>query len=179
MKVIVGLGNPGQEYENTRHNVGFMTVDLLAKELDLSFESSAKLSSLVAKNADVVLVKPQTFMNRSGEALQAVLQFYKAEPKDLIVVHDDLDIALGEYKIQNGTGPKGHNGLISIYSSLGTQNFFHVRIGVDGRENDRSIPGKAYVLQPFLPDEQAIVQKTITTVCHEILPRISLSPSEN
>lgn len=168
--MIVGLGNPGKEYEYTRHNVGFRTVDAVAKKLGLSFESSPKLLSAVAKGSDMVLVKPQTFMNASGRAVQAVLQFYKLSPEDLIVVHDDLDIVLGEYKRQMATGPKSHNGLLSIYEALGTQEFTHVRIGVDGRENDRSVPGNAYVLQSFSEVEETQLAEVIREVIDDLCP---------
>jgi PTH1 family peptidyl-tRNA hydrolase len=124
--------------------------------------------SEVAKNTEYILVKPQTFMNDSGKAVQAALHFFKVSPEDLIVVHDDLDIPFGSYKIQKGTGPKAHNGLTSIYLSLGDREFTHVRIGVDNRQGDKSVPPKNYVLQPFSKEEETVLQTVIENVAAQL-----------
>jgi len=126
MKIVVGLGNPGVEHENNRHNVGFVVVDRLAA--GAGWES--KFDSLIHKSGDVVLVKPLTFMNRSGEAVAQIMNFYKMNSDDLAVVHDDLDIRLGEFKMQKGVGPKVHNGLTSVEVQLSTKDFWRVRVGV-------------------------------------------------
>jgi len=112
MKVIVGLGNPGKEYENTRHNVGFLILDILREELGLSsFKKEKKIKAEILMNKKVVLLKPQTFMNNSGEAVISFLNYYKLKPEDLLVIHDDIDLKLGEAKISLGQGPAGHKGV--------------------------------------------------------------------
>ena len=158
MNIIVGLGNPGDIYRNTRHNVGAEIVQNLSKVLRCSnFSLKKKLKSEVCKSDKNVLAIPKTFMNGSGFAVKAVTDYYlKSHNNDfnsLYVIHDDLDIVLGEYKIQYGTGPAGHNGLLSTYQHLGTRNFWHVRVGIDVRDGDRSIPSQNYVLQKFSPIE--------------------------
>jgi len=177
MKIYVGLGNPGKEYQNTRHNAGFMFVEAVAKELALNFKFEKKFNAeLAVKRDDVFLIKPQTFMNNSGQALRAFLDFLKIDmqdpfsgPEDLIVVHDDLDLALGTYKLQKGTGPKEHNGLQSIYQHLGTKNFWHLRLGIDSREGLRTISPADYVLQVMSPDEREILNKSIEQLLQELL----------
>lgn len=168
MKLVVGLGNPGLEYVATRHNAGFRVADELAKQLDISFQYAPKMFSEVAKNTEYVVVKPQTFMNDSGKAVQAVLHFFKLSWEDLVVVHDDLDIPFGSYKIQQGTGPKTHNGLTSIYLSLGTRDFTHVRIGVDNRQGGKTMPPKNYVLQPFLKEEEPVLKTVVENIAAQL-----------
>ncbi len=172
MKLIVGLGNPGKEYTNTRHNAGFMLVDELAKKLSAGdFKMEKKFNAEIATgnlNGDkIILVKPQTFMNNSGQAVRAVMDFYKLTPADVIVAHDDKDILIGEYKNQNNRGAAGHNGVKSIIEHLGTQDFARVRIGVAPQE--RAIDDTAdFVLGKFSKDEKNILEKVFT----EIIARI-------
>lgn len=135
MKIIIGLGNPGKEYENTRHNLGFLFVDKLQKELSLSdFAENKKFDSEIAEGnyagAKIILAKPQTFMNLSGEAVRKILDFYKLTPDDLIVLHDDIDLPAGKFKIATDSSSAGHNGVQNIIDQLGTQNFKRVRIGI-------------------------------------------------
>jgi len=156
MKLIVGLGNPGQKYKNNRHNVGFMVVDELAK---LNLPAQAGLP-------DVVFFKPQKFMNRSGVEVKN-LQVRNLQ--DLYVVHDDLDIELGKFKISFGKGPRVHNGLLSIYEQLGTKDFWHVRIGIDNRlKTGFKGTGEEYVLQNFRPEEKKIIWGVIDKVAAEV-----------
>lgn len=154
MKLIVGLGNPGAEYRGNRHNVGFMVVD--------------KLEEIRQKETQIVLLKPQTFMNDSGKAVVKMFNFYKVKLDDLWVIHDDLDIRLGEYKIQKGVGPKVHNGLISIEEQLGGKNFWRVRVGVDNRNKEFRIPGDSYVLDDFDKDEKLVLENVIDKVVNEL-----------
>ncbi|OGJ37499.1 MAG: aminoacyl-tRNA hydrolase [Candidatus Pacebacteria bacterium RIFOXYB1_FULL_39_46] len=170
MRAIIGLGNPEDQHQKTRHNVGFRVIDILANQLDITLTTSPKLFSLVGKNNDWLLAKPQTYMNNSGQAVQAILHFYKLTPSDLIVIHDDLDIPFGFFKIQKGTGPKAHNGLLSIYEALHSKDFIHVRIGVESREQDRSMPGKNYVLSSFTDEEENRLQTVIGQAVQELLP---------
>ncbi len=177
MKIYVGLGNPGKKYQQTRHNAGFVFIDALAKELALNFKFEKKFNAeLASKRDDIFLIKPQTFMNNSGQALRAFLDYLKIDltgpfigPEDLIVIHDDLDLALGTYKFQKGIGPKDHNGLKSIYQHLGTKEFWHLRLGVDSRAGQRTVTPVDYVLQVMPTQEQAIFNKTIEELLQELL----------
>lgn len=168
MKVIVGLGNPGRKYEGTRHNVGFFVVDALAHLYSLSWSMVKPVNAHVAKEADHLLVKPQTYMNDSGVAVLRVLSYYKASVDDLIVVHDDLDIALGEYKIQKGVGPKIHNGLLSIEEHVGSD-FTRVRVGIENRDPENRVPGETYVLTPFSLHERTVLEAAIAAIVKELV----------
>ena len=133
MKIIVGLGNPGEKYQDTRHNVGFMVVDKLAHELggsDIRWENAEKLKSLVAKTPDIILIKPLTFMNASGLAVRDVAAYYKVAHEDVWVVHDDLDLPLGKIRIRSGGASAGHHGIDSIIKELGTDKFIRIRLGI-------------------------------------------------
>lgn len=132
MKLVVGLGNPGEEYEKTRHNAGFIFVDKLAGKESFSFDK--KQEAEVMKKDNYLFVKPQTFMNDSGRAVRKIMDFYKLSISDVVIAHDDLDIAFGEYKIQREKGPKVHNGVRSVEQSLGRTDFWRVRIGIDNRQ---------------------------------------------
>lgn len=142
MTLIAGLGNIGKEYENTRHNVGFMLIDLILKDGGYSDVSSAKFQGELYKNGSLLLLKPSTYMNSSGKSLKAVNDFYK--PNHIIVIHDDLDIAFGAMRFKNGGNSGGHNGIKSIDSLIGN-NYDRVRIGI-GR-SDKSVID--YVLGKF------------------------------
>lgn len=162
MKLIVGLGNPGRQYEAHRHNVGFMVVDLLASRMGLSLEKR-QMGALTDKGKlgghDVMLVKPQTFMNLSGTSVGPIANFFKIEPEDIIVVHDDIDIALGGLKIAKGAGHGGHNGVRSLIDSLGGNDFYRVRVGV-GRP-PANFDSADYVLMPFAKEEMVEAEKAI------------------
>jgi PTH1 family peptidyl-tRNA hydrolase len=171
MKVIVGLGNPGEKYSGNRHNVGFMVVDKLAQLVEnATWAESKKFKSEIVQTKDFILVKPQTFMNDSGLAVSVICQFYKVALTDLYIVHDDLDIAIGNYKIQHGKGPQVHNGLRSVEEKLGSDQFWNVRVGVENREvrGNKGIPGMVYSLQDFTGEEQPIVEDVITKIVDEL-----------
>lgn len=179
--IICGLGNPGQNHQYSRHNAGFLLVDMLAETLTASWKAQKTLRCLLAKGTtsageELVLVKPQTFMNDSGVALRSVIEYYSTLTPDQLhqtyVVHDDLDLELGAYKIQFQTGPKVHNGLQSVYDHLKTDAFWHVRLGVDERGGTRTIPGSAYVLQQFSPESLAQLR---TLIEQSVLPELSIS----
>ncbi|MEJ2347711.1 MAG: aminoacyl-tRNA hydrolase, partial [Patescibacteria group bacterium] len=138
MKLLVGLGNPGEEHKNNRHNVGFMVVDelfLLIKPGSETkyFSMQKKFDTEIFKSGEVILVKPQTFMNSSGKAVKKILDHFKIKTSDLWVIHDDLDIPLGDFKIQKGKGPKLHKGVMSIEKELNKSDFWRVRVGVENR----------------------------------------------
>ncbi len=163
MKIIIGLGNPGRKYEHTRHNAGFMAVEELARGLRFTL-SQEKYHALAGRarigDTDVLLAKPQTFMNDSGRSAGAILRYTYAKPADLIVVHDELDLPLGTVRVKSGGGHGGHNGLRSIIEHLGSPDFIRVRVGI-GRPAPGTDPA-AYVLSAFLPDERATAMDAIT-----------------
>lgn len=169
MKLIVGLGNPGEQYQNTRHNVGFQFLDYMYKKLEVSsikpFRFEKKLQTEIAemkiRDEQFILTKPQTFMNESGSAVKKVMSNYQLTIDNVFVVHDDLDIPLGEYKIQRGKGPKLHYGVESIANHLHSKDFWRVRIGVDNRSTENRTPGEAYVLQDFVPEEVNRLKKGV------------------
>ncbi|QQG41751.1 MAG: aminoacyl-tRNA hydrolase [Candidatus Woesebacteria bacterium] len=160
MKLIIGLGNPGAEYINTRHNVGFMVADELQKV--------AGSKKLVASGKQFKIAKSDKFMNESGIFVKKLSSNYNLPTTDLYIVHDDLDIKLGEYKIQLGHGPKDHNGIRSIDEALGTDQYWHVKVGVDNRPLDNKPLGIEYVLQNFTNEERIILDKVIKEVCHQL-----------
>ena len=133
MKLIVGLGNPGTSYEDTRHNIGFMVVDKLAKEIGETspvWEEDHKRNALVAKIGGVIIAKPMTFMNNSGSAVAALTAFYKINKEDVWVIHDDIDLPIGKIRIRKGGGTGGHHGVDSIIQSLKNDAFIRVRLGI-------------------------------------------------
>lgn len=166
MKLIVGLGNPGKEYEGTRHNVGFEVLDAYAAEnkVDLSRSKFEALYGEFEKEGEkILLILPQTYMNLSGRSVGKFLQFYKLSPQDLLVIHDELDLPLGSMKVVRKAGAAGNRGVISIQESLATQEFARFRIGIGKPE--RSEQTADYVLKKFQKAErellQAIVDKSI------------------
>lgn len=183
MKLIVGLGNPGTKYEHNRHNVGFVVVECLSTKLETrnskqirnsKFEINRRMEAEMMVGDKWVLVKPQTYMNDSGRAVAKLVNFYKIPLTDVYIVHDDLDITLGNYKIQHGKGPQIHNGLLSIEQSLGTDQFWNVRVGVENREvrGNKGVPGVVYSLQDFTLPERKIVEEVVGSVVDDLLTRV-------
>ncbi len=168
MNLIVGLGNPGKQYETTRHNIGFMALDFLAKELELEWTEHKKTKSLMAKSHNVILLKPQTFMNLSGESVVATLNFFKLDKSSMIVVHDDIDVDLGNLKTTASSRAAGNNGVQSIINSLGSQDFFRIRIGVRTKERE-IIPAEKFVLEKFKKDELEIIKSLFPEIKKEAL----------
>ncbi|MFA4880586.1 MAG: aminoacyl-tRNA hydrolase [Candidatus Doudnabacteria bacterium] len=172
MLLIIGLGNPGKQYQRTRHNVGFFVVEKLRENLKLpEFNLEKKFKAEITKGKNLILAKPQTFMNNSGEAVSLLYNFYKTDPPHLLVAHDDLDILLGEYRIQQNKSSAGHKGVQSIIEALGTQDFNRLRIGIK-TEMLEKIPAEDFVLQKFSPEEKEIIFKTIKKALAEILPKL-------
>ncbi len=207
MHIIVGLGNPGAKYKHTRHNVGFMSVDALLKQHGLTWQFNKKFNAEIAKTQNIIFIKPQTFMNNSGQAVQAVLSYYKflpcsvavsrrglrrllfrrsplpaspvkrGERRDcdeaggksndlsdiLTVIHDDLDIELGKYKISLNSRSAGHKGVESIINHLKTKNFKRIRIGIR-TEMAKKIPAEKFVLQKFNEEEIKIINDLIPKI---------------
>lgn len=176
MKIIIGLGNPEETHAGTRHNAGFMVLDKIAKKFVCTgFRQQQKVLADVCKKDEYIFAKPSTYMNRSGQAVRALLDYYKADSQNLYLIHDDLDLELGSYKIQFGTGPQGHNGLLSVYQHLGNKNFWHVRVGVDSREGNRTIEPSNYVLQRFSENEQAVFESTVNKLVEDLYSHVQMS----
>jgi PTH1 family peptidyl-tRNA hydrolase len=152
--LVVGLGNPGREYATTRHNVGFMVADELARRHGGSWRSkfSGEVADVRLDGARLALLKPQTYMNESGRSVAAAAKFYKVEPEHLLAVHDEVDLDLGRMQARLGGGLAGHNGLRSLASALRTPEFLRLRIGVGRPERGNPRPVADWVLSPFEPD---------------------------
>ncbi len=165
MFLLVGLGNPGSQYNGSRHNIGFMMLDYLAAHKNLAFVDS-KWQALQVKTVlwqeSAILLKPQTFMNLSGTAVAALANYYKIEADRVVVVHDDLDLELGRIRIAAGGGDGGHKGIRSIISSLGTRDFPRIKVGI-GRPS-LPIPPDKYVLSKFDQDELDLISRQLPVI---------------
>lgn len=173
MKLLVGLGNPGERYAQTRHNLGFMVLGRLAdknedrKEAwknDEKFQS--ELFSYTLNHIPYTLLKPQTFMNNSGKAVQAYASYYKIEPKDIALVYDDLDIPVGSIRVRIGGSAGGHNGVKSVIEHLGTDEFMRIRLGI-GSET-QYLPAEEFVLSSFHPSEKKEIEKMVKKAAEDI-----------
>jgi PTH1 family peptidyl-tRNA hydrolase len=172
MKLIVGLGNPGENYANTRHNLGFMVLDRLAEKShtpstwkkDSKFESDCY--TFTSDNKSYTLLKPQTFMNNSGKSVGSFANYYKVAPQDIAVVYDDLDIPLGSLRVRIGGSAGGHNGVKSIMQHLGTDEFMRIRVGIG--ISDQYLPSEEFVLETFHPSEKKAVEKMIKKTVEDI-----------
>lgn len=171
MKVIIGLGNPGKKYSQTRHNAGFLALDFYMKGLEtISCQSKfkAEICELHKGNTKIFFIKPQTFMNASGEAVKELVEFYNLDTqKDLLVVHDEMDLPFNTIRVSKNSSPAGHNGVKDIIEKLGSQDFTRLRIGVESREVDSKIETENFVLQNFSAEELDRLNK-------EVFPKINL-----
>lgn len=193
MKLFVGLGNPGKKYEKTRHNVGWMVLEALASKItnfqlpisnqipNSNFQFQKQYNADILKVGNIILAKPQTFMNDSGVAVSSLATFYKLPATNIYIIHDDLDIKLGDYKIQKGKGPKVHNGVNSVEEELGKKDFWRVRVGIENRGNSANITniandgkgrisGEVYTLQDFEEEEL----ETLDEVIEEVISKLHL-----
>jgi PTH1 family peptidyl-tRNA hydrolase len=167
MNIIVGLGNPGEKYKNTKHNVGFIILDDKINALGLKWKNSKKFQAEICQDQETIYLKPQTYMNNSGQAVAAVLSYYKLLPKklgifkkkdcdlseNLTVIHDDIDIDFGKYKIGSDSSSAGHNGVKSIIEHLQTQKFKRIRIGIKNELLKNPLPTEKFVMQKFSTEE--------------------------
>ncbi len=176
MIIIIGLGNPGKKYKNTRHNIGFQIIDEFRKKNDLpEFKLSKKFNALISKEffvkKEIILVKPQTFMNNSGKAVKAIFNFQFSN-KSLIIIHDDIDLPLGKIKIVKKRGSAGHKGVQSIIDELGTKNFVRLRVGIKATNSEQQTKNnlnvEKFVLQKFEKSEEKIVKEVIRQSCQAI-----------
>lgn len=161
MKLIVGLGNIGKEYENTRHNVGFMVVDKLANKLNANFEQSkfkASIAMINYKGEKVIIMKPSTYMNLSGEAVLACVNFYKIHVEDILIIHDDLDLPVGSVRIRMQGSAGGQKGMNNIINLLHTSDIKRIRVGID---KNPIIPVVDYVLGKFTSEEKPKINEAI------------------
>lgn len=160
MLLIVGLGNPGKKYQNTRHNIGFRIINELQKKNNFpAFKLSKNFDSLVSQGLKIILIKPETFMNLSGKAVSKIAQFYKINPQKIVVIHDDIDLFLGKIKIVKNRGTGGHKGIESIVKEIKTKNFVRIRIGIQP-ETGKLKNTKKLVLEKFSKKEEKIVEET-------------------
>src|SRR3989344_2121170 len=161
MIIIVGLGNPGEQFKTTRHNAGFMAVDFFAQKNDFpDFTLSKKYHAFVSEKEDIILVKPQSFMNESGKSVKAIIKNTKG---DLVVIHDDIDLSLGTLKISKDSGSGGHKGVGSIIENLGTKDFIRLKMGIcplGGKPNDV----ESFVITKFSPQEQETLNQAIPRI---------------
>lgn len=174
MILVVGLGNPGKQYTQTKHNVGFLVIDELGKRVGIEV-SKDKFQSLCGEgflqDNKLLLIKPQTYMNRSGDAVLSASNFYKIDPENIIVVHDEMDISLGRIIIRPGGGSAGNNGIKSIISNLGTKDFIRVRMGI-GKPSTKE-DGANHVLSGFSKSESAMIEDSIQTAADAVLEIIN------
>ena len=174
IRLIVGLGNPGREYETTRHNAGYWWVDELARLQSLNFKSEARFHGLMARGQlhdhEMLLLKPQTFMNVSGRAVVALAQFYKIAPVEILVVHDELDLPPGVARLKLGGGHGGHNGLKDIIAHLGNRDFWRLRLGIGHPGEGADVAG--YVLNNPRREERELIDEAMQkaqSVAHLII----------
>lgn len=160
MKAIVGLGNPGRKYSDTRHNIGFMIIDELSDRLGLKFKSG-KGEYLYASNNNVMLIKPLTYMNNSGIAVREMIQYFKILTTDLLIVFDDLDLPFGKIRIRSNGSSGGHNGLKSIIYHLNTDMFHRLKIGISNEKRE-FIEADKFVLGKFIEKEREVIEEVIT-----------------
>jgi len=164
IKLFVGLGNPGEKYTDTRHNAGFWWIDLVSHQCNIKLENSDKFFSSIGKssNADeIYFAKPNTYMNDSGKALSAIAKFYKINPDEILVIHDDLDIEVGQAKLKFGGSHGGHNGLKSIFASIGSQDFWRLKIGI-GHPGEKHLVVD-YVLKNPSSKERNLIDDSLET----------------
>jgi PTH1 family peptidyl-tRNA hydrolase len=163
MKLIVGLGNPGKQFINTRHNVGFMVADCLADTLDVKFDNEkndALYAQTVIKGEKVIILKPQRFINLSGEVIAEFIKYFKIDVNDMLVINDDLDLPVGSYKLKSNGSSGGHNGLKNIELHLNTSEYKRLKIGIS---NNKNIETRDYVLGTFSSEEKIEINKIIET----------------
>jgi peptidyl-tRNA hydrolase, PTH1 family len=180
MKLVVGLGNPGKQHNNTWHNIGFMTIDVLADILNApKAKKSTKLKAEVmeiAGDEKIILAKPLTFMNLSGVSVAALAKFYKIKTKDTIIIQDDLDLPLGKIRLAYNSSAGGHNGIKSIIEHLKTQEFCRVKIGI-GTEKLKLMDPADYVLGTIAGDQEKIIKTQVEKSAEAVLEAIKTSPT--
>ncbi len=179
IKLFVGLGNPGEKYDKTRHNAGFWFVDAIAAQTNSKLMMDAKMFGLVGKlnpNIDIWLLKPSTFMNASGKAVAAMANYYKILPAEILVIHDELDLPAGSAKLKFGGGHGGHNGLKDIHAALGTADYWRLRLGIDHPGDRNEVIN--YVLKAPTRAENDALEASIHAAC-SVAPLMMAGNFEN
>lgn len=189
MKLVVGLGNPGDKYAKVRHNLGFMVVDkyVLSIMYQVLWEKNEKLKSEIIKQKGLILAKPQTYMNNSGLAVKLLTTYYKIHTTDIVVIHDELDLPLGKIKVRMGGAAAGHHGVESIISCLGTDQFVRIRLGIGNLKTQSAehkaahVSAEKFVLEPFMRSEKSAVKHMIKQAVQalEILLEKDLKSAQN
>lgn len=179
MKLIIGLGNPGKKYIKTRHNIGFRVADELAEKLEIrNWKLKSKLKALISEgifnNEKILLAKPQTFMNLSGQAVKALSIYYKINPQNIWIIHDDIDLPLGTFKISQNISSAGHKGIQSIIDSLGTKDFVRFRVGIKPdigyqASDVRKLNTEKFVLEKFTKEEEKRISQVIKKTTNALL----------
>lgn len=175
MKLVAGLGNIGREYENTRHNIGFMCLDRIAVSFHVEFDKkkfNGSYAEILYNKEKIILVKPEKYMNLSGEVIAAFLRFYKMSPCDLLVISDDLDMPTGKIKLKHKGSSGGHNGLKDIENHLGTREYKRLKIGIS---NNKKEDTKDYVLGKFREDEKKVLEETLSLIPKIFMDYLNLS----
>lgn len=160
MRLITGLGNIGDKYCFTRHNTGFMVLDKWAVDDGFKFKEESKLKCFISKQNDIVFIKPTTYMNLSGEAVKAVMDYYKIDVKDILIIYDDISLDLGKIRFRSSGSDGGHNGIKSVIQHIGTQNFDRLKIGIGPQPN---LPAENYVLQNFPKNDMEDLKSVLKT----------------
>lgn len=174
MILMAGLGNPGKKYQGTRHNVGFFVIEKLREKLKApAWKNKEKFKAEMSKFNNLLLAKPQTWMNNSGISVALLTNFYKITPDNIWIIHDDIDIALGNFKIQKNRRSAGHKGVQSIIEMLGTQNFNRLRLGIKSDQQGK-IPPEKFVLQKFSPKEKKILNKIVPQALNTLKEKIKI-----
>jgi PTH1 family peptidyl-tRNA hydrolase len=167
MKLIVGLGNPGVKYEKTRHNLGFRIIDQVGQEMKIgNWKIDLQFNALIVQghfnNQKIILAKPQTFMNNSGQAVKVLANYYKIPTEEILVIHDDIDLPLEEIRIQKSRGAAGHKGVQSIIDNLRTKNFIRMRIGIKPTDNEQpTVNVEKFVLEKITAQEEKAIRQII------------------
>jgi len=172
MKLIIGLGNPGEQFKRTRHNLGFAAVDTLAKELEVGeWQFKKQLNALIAETnlngKKIVLAEPQTFMNESGQAVRALADYFNVAPKNILIIHDEMDLPLGEFRFQAGRSAAGHKGVQSVIDELKSKDFSRLRLGINTQAEN--IATEDFVLQKFSEAEEKIIAEAVKEAMEEII----------
>jgi peptidyl-tRNA hydrolase, PTH1 family len=165
MIALIGLGNPGEKYKNTRHNIGFISLDAIAKDERTSFVENKYFKAEIAKTnidgQEVLLVKPLTFMNLSGESVQGLVSYFHIPIDNVWLIYDDIDLDIGKIRTRNNGSSGGHKGVDSVIKSLGNQNIKRFRVGINNPETKNLMPTESFVLAKFSPDETIIINETV------------------
>ncbi|MDP2695764.1 MAG: aminoacyl-tRNA hydrolase [bacterium] len=180
MKLIIGLGNPDKKYETTRHNIGFRVIDELVNTKqyqDLVLKDYKKFFGQYAKNNKIILLKPMTYMNNSGQSVQAVVNYYDIDLGNVLIIHDDMDLDFGQIKIQKNKSAAGHNGVDSIINSINSNDFWRLRIGINN-ELKKRIPGDKFVVSNFTAEEEKQIGKIIEPALDFIIEFINSETNE-